>query len=94
MLSAEENRELLRRCFDATAPGGQTIVQDFILDASKTAPKAGALFALNMLVGTRAGSAYSEDEYAEWLREVGFSEIERVRLPGPTGLMIGRKNSR
>ncbi len=94
MLSAEENQQLLRRCFDATAPGGQTIVQDFILDASKTAPKAGALFALNMLVGTRAGSAYSEVEYTAWLREAGFGEIERVRLPGPTGLMIGRKTSR
>lgn len=89
MLSPEENRDLLARCRAAAAPGGRIIVQDFILDASKTAPKSGALFALNMLVGTRSGSAYSEQEYVDWLREAGFGAIEHVRLPGPTGLMIG-----
>ncbi len=89
MLSPEENRDLLKRCFAAAAPGGRVIVQDFILDASKTAPKAGALFALNMLVGTRSGSSYSEQEYTEWLRAAGSTWIEHVRLPGPTGLMIG-----
>jgi xanthine/CO dehydrogenase XdhC/CoxF family maturation factor len=44
-----------------------------------------------MLVGTRAGSAYSEPEYAAWLAEAGFQEIRRVRLPGPAGLMIGTR---
>lgn len=92
MLSPRENQDLLARGFAAAASGGRLVVQDFILDTSKTAPKAGALFALNMLVGTRAGSAYSEVEYRDWLRAAGFSEIECVRLPGPTGLMIGRKH--
>jgi predicted O-methyltransferase YrrM len=91
MLSPEENRDLLARCFAAAADGGRVVVQDFILDASKTAPKAGALFALNMLVGTRTGSTYSEVEYADWLRAAGFTEIAHVRLPGPTGVMIGLK---
>lgn len=89
MLGAEENRDLLARCFTAAARGGRVVIQDFILEPSKTAPKAGALFALNMLVGTRGGSSYSEDEYAEWLRAAGFNAVEHVRLPGPTGLMIG-----
>jgi (2Fe-2S) ferredoxin/precorrin-6B methylase 2 len=91
MLGPEENRDLLARCRAAAAPGGRVIVQDFILDASKTAPKSGALFALNMLVGTRSGSAYSEEEYRDWLHAGGFTAIEHVRLPGPTGLMIGTR---
>jgi (2Fe-2S) ferredoxin/predicted O-methyltransferase YrrM len=91
MLSPEENRDLLARCFAAAAAGGRVIIQDFILDASKTSPKSGALFALNMLVGTRAGSSYSEPEYTDWLSGAGFAEIRRVTLPGPTGLMIGIK---
>jgi (2Fe-2S) ferredoxin/predicted O-methyltransferase YrrM len=91
MLSPEENRDLLARCFAASAPGGRVIVQDFILDASKTAPKSGALFALNMLVATRSGSAYSEPEYTEWLQSAGFTGVEHVQFPGPTGLMIGRR---
>jgi len=65
------------------------VVQDFILEPSKTAPRVAALFSLNMLVGTRAGSSYSEPEYANWFREAGFAEVRRVRLPGPSGLMIG-----
>jgi (2Fe-2S) ferredoxin/predicted O-methyltransferase YrrM len=91
MLSKEENLDLLRRCHEALAPGGRVVVQDFILEPDKTAPKSGALFAVNMLVGTRSGSAYSEPEYAEWLGQAGFREIRRVRLPGPADLMIATR---
>jgi predicted O-methyltransferase YrrM len=88
MLDENENRDLLGRCRDALRPGGRIVVQDFVLEPDKTAPKSAALFALNMLVGTRAGSAYSEPEYAAWLGEAGFREIRRVRLPGPADLII------
>lgn len=88
MLSEDENRDLFRRCRQALAPGGRLVVQDFILEPDKTAPRFAALFALNMLVGTRAGSSYSEPEYAAWLGEAGFGEVRRVRLPGPADLMI------
>ncbi len=89
MFSPEENRQLFKRAYGALAPKGQLVVQDFILEPAKTAPRAAALFSLNMLVNTRAGASYSEPEYANWLREAGFSEVRRVRLPGPGGLMIG-----
>ena len=91
MLSPEENLDLLQRCHAALAPSGRVVIQDFILDADKTAPKSAALFALNMLVGTQAGSSYSEDEYSRWLREAGFQDVRRVRLPGPSGLMLGTR---
>ncbi len=91
MNTPDENRAMLARAFKALSPSGRVAVQDFILNMDKTGPKAGALFALNMLVGTRGGSAYSEAEYAEWLRGAGFQEVERLRLPGPTGLMVGRR---
>jgi (2Fe-2S) ferredoxin/SAM-dependent methyltransferase len=91
MLSPEENLDLLRRCREALAPGGRVVIQDFILEPDKTAPRFAALFALNMLVGTRGGSSYSEPEYAGWLDEAGFREIRHARLPGITGLMIGSR---
>ena len=62
-------------------------IQDFILNADKTAPRHAALFSLNMLVATAGGASYSEDEYAAWLREAGFTGIRRVPLPGPAGLI-------
>jgi cyclopropane fatty-acyl-phospholipid synthase-like methyltransferase len=89
MFSPEENRQLFQRAYGALAPKGRLVIQDFILEPNKTAPRAAALFSLNMLVGTRAGASYSEPEYAAWMREAGFSDVRRVRLPGPSGLMIG-----
>jgi (2Fe-2S) ferredoxin/2-polyprenyl-3-methyl-5-hydroxy-6-metoxy-1,4-benzoquinol methylase len=91
MLDPEENRDLVRRCFAAIAPQGRIVVQDFILEPDKTAPKFAALFSLNMLVGTRAGSSYSEGEYAAWLREAGFGDVRHLRLPGPSGLIVGTR---
>ena len=91
MLSPEENCDLLSRCHAALAPDGRVVIQDFILEPDKTAPRWGALFALNMLVGTRAGSSYSEPEYAGWLNRAGFHGIQHVRLPGPAGLMIAAR---
>ena len=44
-----------------------------------------------MLVGTRAGTSYSEPEYTHWLESAGFSGMHKVQLPGPAQLMIGVK---
>ena len=90
-LSPEENRDLVKRSYEALEPSGRMVIQDFILEPDKTAPKFAALFALNMLVGTRAGSSYSGDEYAAWLGEAGFKEIQHIHLPGPSGLVVGRR---
>ena len=91
MLSPEENQDLLRRCFEALEPQGRVVIQDFILEPDKTGPKQAALFALNMLVGTPAGSTYSYEEYSAWLRGAGFKEVREIRLPGPSSLMVGMK---
>jgi len=91
MNSPDQNLEMFRRALAALAPSGRVVVQDFILNPDKTGPKHGALFALNMLVGTRAGSAYSEAEYAGWMGEAGFRDVARLRLPGPSDLIVGRR---
>jgi len=91
MFSPDENRRLLGRAYQALADGGRLVISDFVLDADKTAPRFGALFALNMLVATQAGSSYSEPEYSDWLKEAGFAQTRRLRMPGPASLMIGTK---
>ncbi len=91
MLGEDENRDLLRRCRQALAPGGRIAIQDFILEPDKTAPKHAALFALNMLVGTQAGSSYSEPEYMAWLEEAGFRDIRRLHLPGSAGVIVAAR---
>jgi hypothetical protein len=73
------------------APGGRIAIQDFILEADRTSPKNAAIFSLNMLTGTKGGRSYAEDEYAAWLSRTGFQKVERIRMPGPTNLMIGTR---
>jgi SAM-dependent methyltransferase len=93
MNSAAQNADLIRRAAKALAPGGRVVVHDHVLEPDRTAPKAGALFAINMLVNTPAGGNYTEAEYFGWMREAGLGEIAHLRLPGPTALVVGRKVS-
>jgi len=93
MLSPDGSLALLEKSLDALVPGGEVVIQDFILSDDKTSPHRGALFALNMLVATRAGNAYSGAEFRAWLREAGFANTRIVPLPGlPTGLVVGTKS--
>lgn len=91
MNSPEENRAMLGKAAAALNPAGRVVIQDFILNPDKAGPRTGALFALNMLVGTRAGSCYNEQEYGDWLRDAGFTDIHRSHLPGPTDLVVARR---
>jgi (2Fe-2S) ferredoxin/SAM-dependent methyltransferase len=91
MLGPEGNRDLLARAARALAPRGRVVIQDFILEPDRTKPRLAVLFALNMLVGTEAGSTYTEDEYASWLRAAGLTEVRRIRLAGPADLMVGAR---
>lgn len=82
MLSPEENQDLFRRCYRATAPGGRIVIRDFILEPNKTAPRSAAIFGLHMLVATRGGATYTEGEYRDWLQASGFDGVTRLEPPG------------
>jgi predicted O-methyltransferase YrrM len=85
MLSEAENLDLFTRCAKSLVPGGRVVIRDFILEPSRTAPRGAAIFALNMLVGTRRGNTYTEAEYSDWLRKAGFKHVKRL---SPTGDLI------
>ncbi|NQU63918.1 MAG: methyltransferase domain-containing protein [SAR324 cluster bacterium] len=91
MWGPEQNRKLIKSVYESLNPGGQIVIQDFILEDHKTAPRMGAVFALNMLVNTQSGSSYSKSEYQSWLKEAGFYDVVIKSLPGPTDLIIGVK---
>ena len=91
MYSPEENQQLVRRAYAALVPNGRLVVADFILNPEKTAPRYGAIFALNMLVNTQSGASYSQPEYEAWMKSAGFADVKRVAIPGPVNLMIATK---
>jgi SAM-dependent methyltransferase len=77
--SREENVRLFRRAREALVPGGRVVIRDVVMDASRTRPTAGALFAVNMLVGTEGGGTYTLEEIREDLVRAGFAGVERLR---------------
>jgi (2Fe-2S) ferredoxin/2-polyprenyl-3-methyl-5-hydroxy-6-metoxy-1,4-benzoquinol methylase len=91
MLDPAENRSLLRRAFDALEPGGRVAIQDHVMRDDRTAPRAGALFAVNMLVGTARGGTFTLGEYRAWLEETGFREVQQLPLPGPNDLVLATR---
>jgi predicted O-methyltransferase YrrM len=91
MLSPEQNISLLKKCARALNPGGQIVIQDFIIDEDRTSPAFATLFALNMLVATDSGDTYTESEMKDWMQASGFGEVKRIDTDFGTGLMMGRK---
>jgi precorrin-6B methylase 2 len=76
--SRAQNRALYRRIWSALVAGGTLAIRDVVMDASKTQPLAGALFAVNMLVGTEGGGTFTFDEFQEDLKIAGFAEVQLV----------------
>ncbi len=90
--SPDENRALYAKIHTALAPGGTVVIRDVVLDESRTQPPAGALFAVNMLVGTEAGNSYTLEEYRQDLTAAGFTDIELIwHDPGMNSLLRARK---
>ncbi|MCJ7809749.1 MAG: methyltransferase domain-containing protein, partial [Desulfobulbaceae bacterium] len=77
--SPEQNVALFRKIHRVLNPGGVLLIRDHIMDAARTDPPAGALFALNMLVNTSAGDTYTFSEVKENLETAGFMEVKLIR---------------
>jgi hypothetical protein len=67
-------------CAAALASGGRLAIKDFLLDPDATSPTFGTLCAVNMLVSTEAGDAYTVEQAAGWLRDAGLDPRTVVDL--------------
>jgi SAM-dependent methyltransferase len=70
------NSLLYQKTFNALKSGGQIAIRDMVMNSDKTSPKAGAFFAINMLVETDAGAVYTFDEIKSGLKKAGFNNIK------------------
>lgn len=89
--SYEQNKMLIKKCADALNKNGMIVISDFIMNDDRTQPVHGALFSINMLVGTTNGDTYTEKEMREWFESAGSSKIERKNTAFGSDLMIGIK---
>jgi hypothetical protein len=89
--SREQNRDLFGRIRAAIEPGGWVYIRDIVLEHDRTAPVAGALFAVNMLAATAGGNSYSFTEIEADLQQAGFTEVALVRRdPGMHSVVRAR----
>lgn len=90
--SFEQNKELITKCAESLNPGGQIIIRDFIMNDDRTGPLGGALFSLNMLVGTECGDTYTENEMRDWFINAGINKVIRKDTSFGSNILIGIKN--
>lgn len=89
--SLETNRALIKKCFYSLNKNGKIIIQDWIMNNERTLPVAGAIFAINMLVGTEAGDCFTEQEVTEMLTTAGFSNLSRKEFDTGLSQMTAQK---
>jgi SAM-dependent methyltransferase len=88
---AEINQKLIRKCFKALNTNGKIIIQDWIMNNDRTQPTSGAIFAINMLVGTESGDCFTEAEVVDMLNNAGFKNISRFEFESGASQMTGQK---
>jgi hypothetical protein len=89
--SGEVNKKLIAKCAAALNSGGQLVIQDHIMSEDRTQPLMGAIFAINMLVGTQDGDTYTSTEIEEWMKKAGLSGCKIHQAPQGLSQMIGFK---
>lgn len=85
------SRKLLKKTFDALAPGGTIAIMEFLVNQERTEPVVGLLFAVNMLVNTDEGDTFSFEEISGWLREAGFTKPRLLDVPAVSPLILATK---
>jgi len=85
----EENALLIRKGAAALHAGGQLVIVDHVMNDDRTEPFIGALFALNMVVGTRHGDTYTEKELRKWMEDAGLVAIRLITSPTGMQVMVG-----
>jgi 2-polyprenyl-3-methyl-5-hydroxy-6-metoxy-1,4-benzoquinol methylase len=83
--------KLLRRVHTALKPTGRVVTLEFVPNEDRVTPPATAAWAINMLVSTPAGDAYTFAEHDRMFRSAGFSSNELIRVPGPEAVIVSKK---
>ena len=86
-----ENQHILNKCFQALPQGSRIVVKDFFLNEDRSGPLPSLLFAINMLVRTKAGDVYTFRQVEEMLTEAGFTGLRRVEFAEQSWVIQGHK---
>lgn len=88
------SRKLVKKVYDALAPGGTIAIAEFVPDDNRTGPPAPLIFAVNMLVNTEAGDTFTFREISGWLADAGFEQARELDAPSVSPLILAHKPRR
>lgn len=86
-----ENIALTQKIYESLNPGGQIIIQDYIVNDERTSPVFNVLHSLNQLVSTEAGDTYTETDIWIVLKEAWFKNVKVKETGYGTRLVFGEK---
>jgi len=86
-----QSRKLLKKIFDALAPGGVVAIAEFAVNDDRSGPAMPLIFAVNMLVETEQGDTFTFAQMAEWLHEIGFEKMRQLEAPAISPILLGTK---
>ncbi len=87
----DEKMMLLRKSYEALAPGGALIVHEALIDDERKRNAFGLLMSLNMLIETHGGFDFTGADCRKWMKEAGFKRTQVTPLAGPDGMVVGFK---
>ena len=88
----EHIRKLLDNIYTVLKPNGRLFLTSFFLNEDKISPEYSVQFAIEMLINTEKGKAYTHNEIQSLIKKSQFKKIERVdEIPGPATLYIAKK---
>lgn len=87
----DRSRKLLKKVFEALAPGGTVAIQEFVPNEDRSGPPSALIFAVNMLVNTEAGDTFTFNEMSQWLRQAGFKNPRLLDVPSVSPLVLADK---
>jgi SAM-dependent methyltransferase len=90
-MGPEACRAVIEKAVSVLEPGGLILIHEFLLNDSHDGPLFPSLFALNMLVNTEEGRAYSEGEVKDMMAKAGVLDIRRLpfKSPNDSGILSG-----
>lgn len=84
--------KLLKNIYNVLKPNGRLFLTSFFLNEDKISPEFSVQFAIEMLMNTDNGKAYTHGEIQNLIKKNKFKEIERINeIPSPATLYIAKK---
>src|SRR5207302_7757646 len=85
-----DNIEVFEKFRTALKAGGTLVVNDFIANNERSGPPFPLIFNSMMLLQTRFGATWTEDDYTAWLKEAGFTDVGFHPTRSPATLVFAR----